>query len=599
MGTIIQTREQFDSMVNTLQGSSLLAIDTETSGFNGKIIGISFFSSRTENHLDKNGYYLPMRHEHDPNLFQNLSNIPYEWISELKPILSSLDRIFVFHNYKFDIKKLWDDGLDVPIERVFDTMIASWMIDENTPNSLDSCAERQLGRKKVEGIKKLADSLGGWEKVPPDVMGTYAITDAELTHLLYPIFKRHLEDQEMHLLMETEMKFSRCLAQIERTGVRVDLERTRQYALEAESRMKEIQTTLGFDPAKPSQLARKLYEAEPEGLGLLPQHLSARKLKSSILLSDGRSINFIPMMAKGVLDSYSHPVVDLVLEYRSRSKALSSYFLAYLTKSGPDLRIHPTYKHHGTVTSRLSCSEPNMQQIPRTTPEEQEEGVSKALIKTLFLASEGYELWEFDYSQIEFRLAACYAKEPTIIEGYKQGKDFHQITAEVLGVDRYTAKQTNFAILYGAGPRKLAEQLWRLANVKLTESEAREILSNWRGAYPRLQNVILEAERAASRGFIRYWDGRRRHFQFASEHHKAFNSACQGGAARIMIKTMIQVAEEAPECPIVAQVHDALWMEIPIDNKDYWIEKTKKVMEWPGKDFTLEFPVDCHKLGVG
>lgn len=598
MGTIIQNRQQFDQCLSSLQAADVIAIDTETSGLHGKIIGISFFSSRTENYLDKSGYYLPIRHDHNSNLFQNLVNCPYEWVHELLPILSSLDKTFVFHNYKYDIQKLWLDDLDVPVERVFDTMIASWMVNENTPNSLDSCALEHLGRKKVEGIKKLADSLGGWEKVPPDVMGTYAITDAELTHLLYPIFKRLLEDQELHLLMETEMKFSRCLAQIERKGVRVDLERTKRYALEAESRMREIQRTLGFDPAKPSQLARKLYEAEPEGLGLLPQHMSARKLKTPILLSDGRKINHIPLMPKEVLDSYSHPVVDLVLEYRSRSKALSSYFSAYLTKSGPDQRIHPTFKHHGTVTSRLSCAEPNMQQIPRTNTEEQEEGVSKALVKTLFLAEEGYELWEFDYSQIEFRLAACYAKEPTIIQGYKEGKDFHQITAEVLNVDRYTAKQTNFAILYGAGPRKLAEQLWRLANVKLTESEAREVLSNWRGAYPRLQSVITEAERAASRGYIRYWDGRRRHFQFSSEHHKAFNSACQGGAARIVIKTMIQLQEEVPECPMVAQVHDALWIEVPIDGRDHYIEKIKKVMEWPSKDFTLEFPVDAHKLGV-
>lgn len=594
---IVQTREQFDQALLALKAADVIAIDTETSGLGSRIIGMSFFTSRTENHLDKTGIYLPFWHEHDPNLFQSLTNIPYDWIEELKPILSSLDKTYVFHNYKYDIQVLWVNGLDIPVERLFDTMIASWMIDENTPNSLDSCAERHLGRKKVEGIKKLADSLGGWEKVPPDVMGTYAITDAELTHLLYPIFKRLLEEQELLGLMETEMRFSRCLAQIEHRGVRVDLERTRKYALEAESRMKEIQTSLGFDPAKPSQLARRLYEAEPEGLGLLPQHLSSRKLKTPILLSDGRSIKFIPIMAKEVLDTYSHPVVDLVLEYRSRSKALSSYFSAYLTKIGSDLRIHPTYKHHGTVTSRLSCAEPNMQQIPRTNLEEQEEGVSKALVKTLFQATEGYELWEFDYSQIEFRLAACYAKEPTIIQGYKEGKDFHQITAEVLNVDRYTAKQTNFAILYGAGPRKLAEQLWRLANVKLSESEAREVLSNWRGAYPRLQNVIVEAERAASKGFIRYWDGRRRHFRFSSEYHKAFNSACQGGAARIVIRTMIKMTEEVPECPMVAQVHDALWVEVPIDGRDGWIHKIKQVMEWPSKDFTLEFPVDAHRLG--
>jgi len=595
---IIQTREQFDEAVRTLLSADTIALDTETAGFGGRIIGVAAYCSRTPSYLDGRGFYFPFRHTHDPSLFSSVQSIPSEWISELAPVMSSLDKTFVLHNYKYDIKKFWMEELDLPIEKVFDTMLASWMINENTANSLDACAKEHLGRQKVDGISKLADALGGWEKVPPDVMGKYAIVDAELTHNLYPIFKQQLEDQEMLDLMGTEMKFARCLARIELTGIRVDLERTKQYALEAERRMQEIQTKLGFDPAKPSQLARKLYEKEPEGLGLLPSHMSARKLKTPILLSDGRSINHIPMMAKEVLDAYSHPVVDLVLEYRSRQKALSSYFSPYLRFSGPDQRVRPTFKQHGTVTTRLSCSEPNMQQVPRTTVEEQEEGVSKALIKTLFHANDGYELWEFDYSQVEFRLAACYAKEPVIIDGYREGKDFHQITADVLKVDRYTAKQTNFAILYGAGPRKLAEQLWRLVNVKLTESEAREVLSSWRSAYPRLQNVIVEAERAASRGFVRYWDGRRRHFRFSSEHHKSFNSVCQGGAARIMVKTMLAVEEEVPECPMVAQVHDAIWVEVPVDNVDNYVEKITKVMEWPGQDFVLDFPVDSHRLGA-
>lgn len=592
---IIQNREQFESALRTLSSFDTLALDTETAGISGRIIGISTYGTRGTAYLDGYGFYFPFGHEHDSVLFGNLLNLPRDWISELQPIFQ-LNKTFIFHNFKFDIQKLWREGLSIPVENIFDTMIASWMVDENTPNSLDACAERHLGRKKVEGIQPLAASLGGWEKVPPDIMGKYAIVDAELTHNLYPIFKRLLEDQELLSLMDTEMKFSQCLARMEQRGIRVDLDRTKQYALEAENRMQEIQMSLGFDPAKPSQLARRLYEKEPEGLGLLPQHISSRKLKSPILLSDGRSINYIPVMSKEVLDSYSHDVVSLALEYRSRQKALSSYFSAYLTFCGPDQRVHPTYKQHGTVTSRLSCAEPNMQQIPRTTPEEQESGVSKALVKTLFLAEDGYELWEFDYSQVEFRLAACYAKEPVIINGYREGKDFHQITADVLGVDRYTAKQTNFAILYGAGPRKLAEQLWKLANMKVSENEARGILTEWRNAYPRLQNVIIEAERAASRGYVRYWDGRRRHFRFSSEYHKAFNSVCQGGAARIMVKTMLAVEEEVPECPIVSQVHDALWIEVP-QSSPHLVEKIKKVMEWPGESFVLDFPVDAHRLG--
>ena len=257
---------------------------------------------------------------------------------------------------------------------------------------------------------------------------------------------------------------------------------------------------------------------------------------------------------------------------------MSTWYDGFLEKVDDQGRLHPTFNQTGTVTGRLSCSNPNMQQIPRDHDR----------VKALFKAPAGYELWEFDFSQIELRLAAVYAQEEDLLNAFREGNDIHQSVADRLGISRFAAKTINFAILYGAGVRKLSEQL------NTTAKRADEFLSSYRAEYPRLAFVANQATAAAEQNhFVRIWDGRRRHFKWPSEAHKAFNSVIQGGAAQICKRAVINLADYQ----VVNTVHDSVWIELLAPVTTTHTKEIERVMsEWTEETFELLFTVDSKKL---
>lgn len=599
---LIQTREEFIHARTILLDAELCAVDTETDGFDGPIIGISTYCLIRGREPLGISFYFPIAHNHDSNLFSGVHNLEASWRNELKDVFDRESATWIFHNFKFDLQKFW--GLNWDIKgTVYDTMLMSWMLDENTPNSLDAVGERITGEKKVEGIKAIADKLGGWAKTPPDAMAFYAEKDAELTFNVFGPLKQQMEAQSQWELLPLEMEFARCLAEIEYRGIRLDREKAQQLSVETAQQLEAMRDSLGFDPAKPRQLAHKLFARQQDGgLGLkLPAELSKNKLASPITLSDGTTIANVPKMDRAALLSLKNDVAAAALDYRSKQKALSTWFLGFQEKADAEGRLHTTFKQHGTVTTRLSSSNPNVQQIPRTNEEEREAGLSVSQVKSLFLPEENCELWEFDYSQAEYRLAGCYSQEPDIVEGYKQGIDFHSLTAQKLGIPRQAeagsrrdAKNLNFAILYGAYPNKIAEML------ETNVDEARYLFAEFWEQYPRLHATVQNAEKAAHRGWITYWDGRRRHFQYPSEYRKAFNSAIQGGVVRIMIRSMLKVRDASLTGPFKMhlQVHDSLWISIHKDAVEESVKEIQKIMEWPTDEFPIPFVVDAKRLAA-
>lgn len=582
----------FDNALATLRYTEhWIALDTETDGIHknkwSSLVGIATYC-KVPNEDMFISFYFPFYHEHDPTLFGNATNLSEAHLAKLGATLESKDRKYIFHNAKYDIEVLYRAGIDLENNYFRDTMIIAHMVNENEI----SRALKRLGDKYIEKsssekqkqIKELVKHVGGWNKVPPEAMALYAEKDVELTYKLHDFFYPQLIEQEMDHLWQTEMVFNNCLRHIERNGILIKPEVAKQYVYESKARLTELQQELGFDPMKPDLLANKLYGEKPEGLGLQPVGYGKRKTKA---FPKG-----IPVMHEAALSSVNLPVTQTVLEYRGLVKALGTYYQGFLDRVHADSRLHPTFRQDGTVTTRLSCADPNMQQIPR-----QKGDALNRKVKEIFDAPPGYELWEFDYSQLEFRLAACYANSEAIIDAYRQGADFHQLTAEKLGIPRdppgANAKAFNFGTLYGAGPKKLAEMLG------IPEAEAFALYQDYWAQYPELRDVISEAERAAeSRGWVRLWTGRRRHFQWKSEYHKAFNSIIQGGAAEIVKRTMIDIYTLS-DYKVVCQVHDALWFELPSEG----IEEAKKeiidVMEWPRDEFAISFPVDSKLLAKG
>ena len=591
---LIQTDEQMDIAFTILMEAPRMVVDTETfyitPGVETIQLGTVIFAPIAGREMNVSMYF-PFRHQHDPQLFGNTVNLEERHLKKLKAVLERDDVELIFHNAKFDLKVLEADGI-VPTGKIWDTMLMSHLNDENERHALKSLNKKLLGKEtsdlREKQVKKLAKDLGngnigeGWHKIPPDAMALYAEEDVAQTHDLWLHFMKELPKQELLTLYDREEEFLYLLKEIEQRGVLIDPARAMQLVSECKERREQIRSELGFDPMQARPLARKLFAPPPVGLGFVPQSFG----KPSKAFPDGR-----PVMDKHVLTQFDHPDVESILEYRGLVKAESTWFQGFLDLMWPDGRVHPDFRQHGTVTSRLSCSGPNMQQLPRQDDEDTESKEVKKRVKEIIAAPSGFEVWEFDYSQLEPRLAACYSQDPELLRIYNEGEDIYQGIADTVGITRYQAKQLMLAIMYGAGGNKTAEML----GVPSYESEA--IISTFWEQYPSLRETVEAAQRAArKRGWVRLWTGRRRHFWYPSEEHKAFNSILQGGGAEIVKESGLKLKREHPELRIISQVHDSYWFEIPTDKSEYYQAEIKRIMEWPSEDFHVPFPVEGKRI---
>lgn len=592
---LVQSREEFLQARTTLLKAAVIAVDTETNWTDDwdsrELMGISMHCRLPENGDYELSFYFPFRHNHDRTLFsKHNENLPYGWLRDLSCILERNDCIYVGHGFKFDFKVLEREGIYLT-GTLRDTLILSWMDDENKfSHELNDLAKLVGDKKDRAELKNIAKSLGGWDKIPPEVMEKYASGDARITFHLHEYFWPRLIAQELDHLYEREEKKLRILTKIEQRGVAIDKDTAVKLSEEARTKMQEAKAQFGYDPAKPSQLAHRLFGAPPEGLALpiLGGH-SKRKSKE---FPQG-----IPYMTEAVLSRLGVEEALRVLDWRSWQKANSTWYEGWFNKTSKDGRIHPEFKQHGTVTTRLSCTKPNMQQIPRD--------IERTPVKSMLRARSGFELWEFDYSQVEFRLGAIYADCEPILEAYQRGADVHQLTSDRLQLEqltglskaeaRYAAKQTNFLTIYGGGAAVLRYQIWRDARLDMPYTTAEEILAEFHRSYPEFKHIANKCESVArQRGYVKMWTGRRRHFDVVWKFKDAYNSIIQGGSAEIIYDSMIMLDEAGFE--MVSQVHDSLWVEVPIETAEVDCQKIKEIMEWPGNQFGIPFPVDAKRL---
>jgi len=282
-------------------------------------------------------------------------------------------------------------------------------------------------------------------------------------------------------------------------------------------------------------------------------------------------------MDEATLSTYNHPLIGQVTEYRGLQKQLSTYLRRWLNLSESDGRVHPNFNQNGTVTGRLSG---DLQQIPRDS-----------YLKDLFQPSDGNVLLEFDYSQIEYRLAAAYAKEQKVLVPLREGADFHEIVASLLKIPRQSAKTVNYLILFGGGFNRLMDELG------INYRAADEFVERYNEMFPGFKRAAYAAQAAAqSKGSVKYWTPRIRRFKYPSEYHKAFNSVIQGGANEIIRTSMTELHKQGYH--MLNQVHDSVWIELPKSDRDE-IPKIKSIMsDWALEGFGIPFPVDMKPIGV-
>lgn len=573
--------ETYRRYLDSMAKSEYLAVDTEASGNDlrdgrGYAMGVS---AAWEDNGILMSVYFPFRHEN--------SNLPKEYIDPLREVLENHPTL-IFHNAKFDIVSLRTLGIDYR-GQFYDTMLLAHLLNE-TPDyeggwgkSLDWLSHHFFQEGKDDQHVKGWAKAFGWSTIPPQMMSPYAKKDAELTLRLFHKLWPKIVEQGLDKLWDVEQRFVRLLVKMESRGIRIDAGLCRSMSEQGRQRMADIVCQLGKNPGSSKDLEVLLFDE----LGLEP-------LEGHRTNKGAYSFNKVAMEKyDAMLEEKKDERAGLVKEYRGWQKACSVAYEGYPALLSPDGRLRPNYNMHRVTTGRLSCSEPNLQQVPRVSSNVWDGG-----LKGVFIPAEGYELWEADYSQLEFRLGAAYAEEEALIEEFrKPDGDIFSTMALELGMERRDVKTLTYSLQYGGGVNRISTVFG------VSPTRAAEIRDNYFSTYPGFKRMANTASMAAKRrGYVKTFTGRRRHFlKPEEESHKAFNAVIQGGAAEIVKHTMLRLESnvDCDDCRMLLQVHDSVVFEIRSDRVEEFVPRIKETMEAVTPDFGVNFKVDVHRWGQG
>lgn len=382
-------------------------------------------------------------------------------------------------------------------------------------------------------------------------LGRYCRTDAEVALRVYDKFVQTTKYATNILALER--KVTPVVVEMEDRGIRIDVVATRQKLQETKDKLEDLERQIIEAAGKPINLNSPLQVS-----GLLFDDLNLRTIK-------GRSVDVNVLQ-----ELKAHPIPKMMLEYRELEKIRGTY-LEPLLERQRNGRIYTSLNQLGTETGRFSSNSPNMQNIPVDSS-----------IRSLFIASEGMLLLDYDYSQIEGRVFAHASQDKTLLEYYRNDGDIHTATSEKLGIPRKLAKVINFAIIYGAGPRQLSTSMQK-EGFTYSEDDARDMIrgfwKTYRGGAKWAEGIKAQAHRE-KQVFTVF--GRRRIFpdidqldryQMFSAEREAVNFVIQGTAADVIKYALVDVyaklkAAGFPAHPILT-VHDELLFEGSEANLEY------------------------------
>jgi DNA polymerase-1 len=598
---IILTAADLDSLVTKLlsctDNNSAVALDTETTSLNpfqAELVGIGVAWGDGITDIA----YIPIGHQNPSNKLNQLSLDLV--LTALNPWITSGSHPKALQNSKYDRLILLRHGLGLE-GVIMDTMLADYLLDANAKHGLDELAKRNFGISPTSFTDLVAKGEN-FSAVAIDPAAQYCGMDVHLTWRLAKLMATQLSatgEEMTKLLNNLELPLAPVLAQMEATGIRIDIpylhelgaEMAKQLELlEAEARTK---AGVDFNLASPKQLEELLFET----LGL--DRKKSRKTKT------GWSTD-ATVLEKLEAD---HPVVPLVLEHRTLSKLKSTYVDALPLLVEPETgRVHTDFNQAVTATGRLSSSNPNLQNIPIRTAYSRQ-------IRKAFLPQQGWQLLSADYSQIELRILAHLSQEDVLVEAYKTGADVHALTARLLldkapgetvtSEERRLGKTINFGVIYGMGAQRFARE------TGVGTTEAKEFLAKYKQRYQKVFAFLESQERyALSRGYVETILGRRRLFHFdpnglgrllgknpfeinletarrggmeAQQLRAAANAPIQGSSADIIKLAMVQLQQQlnTQQLParLLLQVHDELVLESPPSALEEVIALTRETMQ--------------------
>ena len=552
------TAEKRISLITEMLGEKEISFDTETTGIdanNADLVGLSFSWKTGE------AFYVPVPAEREKVL---------EILSEFHPLFDNPDRTWIGQNIKYDLLVLKWYGTTLK-GKIFDTMLAHYVIDPDGKRSMDLLSAQYLGYDPVhieELIGKKGKGQGNMRDVAIEKITEYAAEDADVTLQLRNKFQPLLDAKMVRKVFEeVENPLVKVLTDMEFEGIRVDMDFLNLYSRELEKEASQAEANVyrdagvRFNLSSPKQLGEVLFDK----LNLDPK---AKKTKTGQYAT-----------GEDVLLKLAHQnkIVDDILAYRELTKLKSTYVDALPAiinrRSG---RVHTSYAQAVAVTGRLSSNNPNLQNIPVRTERGRE--IRKAFIPR----DENYLLVSADYSQIELRIVAAISGDPNMCLAFREKKDIHTATAaKVFGVEekevtkemRYRAKSVNFGIIYGQGAFGLAD------NLGISRSEAKTIIDNYKTQFVNIQKYMDDTiQFARENGYVQTLMGRKRWLRDINSgnftvrgfaERNAINSPIQGTAADMIKLAMIKIhetfAKHGFKSKMLLQVHDELVFDAHID----------------------------------
>ena len=576
------TENNFELHLLALNAAEEVALDTETSGLDVRnkrdyMMGLCYA-------VDGMGGYLPFRH---PD-----SNLPRIYLDKIIDVIRP--KPIIWHNQKFDYHSLGTIGVD-PLsftgQQYCTLMIAHLINEEMWSKELDFLVRKFLKIEKTDKDYYEWGKAFGFANIPVS-MAVSRADDAMNTLMLFKKLWPLLVEQELDkVYLETEEPFCRLLYKIEQRGVGVNKEFAAEMASKGRARMETIRRQLHINPASPVDLKDVLLDELQ--LPILAHTDSCEECKRGrpVGTHEGKASFNKRVMEDydDILQASDNPTAKLISEYRGWQKAVTSLYEPLLEKTGPDGFIRTEFKQHGTVTGRLSSTNPNLQQVPRGS-DKKWNGRAKSAFHS---GRSGYALVGWDYSQLELRLAAAYGEEELLLTEFKSetADPFSVLAPRIFGVltpeTRHDTKTFVYANLYGAGLAKIAMQLGRPVN------EVEDLYENYKSSIPGIMSISRIVDNLVKRrGWVQYWDGRRRHIRDKRESYKAWNSVCQGGGAQLVKRAMLRCQEfEDENCFMVLQVHDEITFCIKEDMIPVYEPKIIEAMtDWP--DFGVTFHVE-------
>ncbi len=600
---IIQTTEQLNELVELLQTftdkASPVAWDTETTAIeprDAELVGIGCCWGIGEEDLA----YIPTGHKTGTNLDKATV------LNALRPILESENYPKALQNAKFDRSILRCQGIKLA-GVVFDTMLASYVLNPETSHSLSELIRKHLKHLKI--TPKTYSELVPKNKTIADIsireVADYCGMDVYTTFQLVGKLRAELDeadeasfpDKSLHkLLQEVEQPLEPVLAEMEYWGIRIDSAYLQELSQQLEKSLAEIEEKTyqaagrKFNLGSPKQLSEILLEKIPDEF-----QKKSRKTKT------GYSTD------AAVLDKLQgdHPIVDDLLEHRTLSKLKSTYVdaLPQLVRADTG-RVHTDFNQTATGTGRLSSSNPNLQNIPIRTEFSRQ-------IRKAFLPDPGWLMVSADYSQIELRILAHLSQEPVLIEAYQNNRDVHTVTAqllfekeEVTPDERRFGKTINFGVIYGMGAIKFGRSMGK------TSADGKEFIKRFNDRYSKVFEFLEKVKKEAiALGYVTTILGRRRYLNFESESLRdlkgrnpqdihsdrlkslsrddaqslraAANAPIQGSSADIIKLAMIEVHKilQNYQARLLLQVHDELIFEVPPDEWEELQPKIRSAME--------------------